>query len=847
MKSLIDIYNGKSDNYILPFLWLHGESEERLVEYMQKIYDSNIRAVCLESRPHPDFVGEGWWKDLDIIIREAKRLKMKVWILDDSHFPTGYANGLLKKKYPERLRTLLTHRVVEVLGPKKSVGVNTINFMDPTAEIISAYAKQEDKVIDLKGSMQDGIIYFDVPAGIWKVYLIYETKKVEYNPDYINMVDKESCDVLIEAVYESHYERYKDEFGKTIAGFFSDEPAFMNEKGMNNDSAIGKVMPLPWSKELKERLKLRLGEDYDLKLSSLWYEELCSSEVRYVFMDVCTQLYKECFSDNLGNWCRAHNVEYIGHVIEDRDSNARLGVGAGHLFRAMAGQDMAGVDVVLNQLIPGIDTGEHPIMRGTWDSEFFHYALVKMASSLGRLDPKKKDRTVAEVFGAYGWYEGLKMMKWITDHFIIRGVNHFVPHAFSGKSFPDFDCPPHFYANGNDPQFRYFGKLMEYMNKMSTLFSGSRTKPTAAILYHAEAEWTGKYMLTQKPAKVLTQQQIDFDVIPNDVFTFSDYFKTNLVDYLTINNTQYKCLIIPYSECISEELLQFITKAKGSKFRIVFIDALPTKVFNGESEHLEDKMRHVDVVKLENLGDYMEHNNLYAIKAESKEPFLRYSSFANDEVEYMMFFNEDPINTINTKIIFDTDKPVYRFDVLNNKITKVEYDGEISLDLYPYESFVYILGEVDDSIVSECSKLSTNEIVIDSVYKVSTADVISYPNFTEVFTMKKLENLSLPKYLPKFSGTFRYETEFQLDKEIKSATIDLGSVYEIADLSVNGQFVGTKICPPYIFEVEDLLKVGKNTICVDVTNTLDKQVMDYFSSNEEIQPSGLLDNIKLKY
>ena len=42
------------------------------------------------------------------------------------------------------------------------------------------------------------------------------------------MIDPESVDVLIEAVYEPHYQRYKEHFGKTFAGFFSDEPCFGN-------------------------------------------------------------------------------------------------------------------------------------------------------------------------------------------------------------------------------------------------------------------------------------------------------------------------------------------------------------------------------------------------------------------------------------------------------------------------------------------------------------------------------------------------------------------------------------------------------------------------------------------
>lgn len=66
----------------------------------------------------------------------------------------------------------------------------------------------------------------------------------------------------------------------------------------------------------------------------------------------------------------------------------------------------------------------------------------------------KKGRALCEVFGAYGWAEGLKLMKWLLDHMLVNGINYFVPHAFSMKDFPDPDCPPHFYARGMNPQFR---------------------------------------------------------------------------------------------------------------------------------------------------------------------------------------------------------------------------------------------------------------------------------------------------------------------------------------------------------------------------------------------------------
>lgn len=77
------LQKGEGGNYIFPFFWQHGETETVLREYMKVIHEANIGAVCVESRPHPDFCGEQWWHDMDIILEEAKRYGMKVWILDD--------------------------------------------------------------------------------------------------------------------------------------------------------------------------------------------------------------------------------------------------------------------------------------------------------------------------------------------------------------------------------------------------------------------------------------------------------------------------------------------------------------------------------------------------------------------------------------------------------------------------------------------------------------------------------------------------------------------------------------------------------------------------------------------
>ncbi|MBQ5390519.1 MAG: hypothetical protein IIU58_06400, partial [Clostridia bacterium] len=58
---ITDLLCGRGENYILPFFWQHGEDAETLISEIDAIFDSGIRALCVESRTHEDFCGDGWW------------------------------------------------------------------------------------------------------------------------------------------------------------------------------------------------------------------------------------------------------------------------------------------------------------------------------------------------------------------------------------------------------------------------------------------------------------------------------------------------------------------------------------------------------------------------------------------------------------------------------------------------------------------------------------------------------------------------------------------------------------------------------------------------------------------
>lgn len=80
---------------------------------------AGIYEFCVESRPFEDFCGEGWWRNMDAVIDECRRRNMRVWIFDDKHFPTGYANGALEERYPRLRKWHLIERNMDVYGLKR--------------------------------------------------------------------------------------------------------------------------------------------------------------------------------------------------------------------------------------------------------------------------------------------------------------------------------------------------------------------------------------------------------------------------------------------------------------------------------------------------------------------------------------------------------------------------------------------------------------------------------------------------------------------------------------------------------------------------------------------------------
>jgi hypothetical protein len=103
-------------------------------------------------------------------------------------------------------------------------------------------------------------------------------------------------------------------------------------------------------------------------------------------------------------------------------------------------------------------------------------------------------------------------------------------------------------------------------------------------------------------------------------------------------------------------------------------------------------------------------------------------------------------------------------------------------------------------------------------FQPKTGEETFQKKFAELADFSKQDDAAV-KY---FSGTAIYEKTVRVNAADLSANravvIDLGELYDIAELEVNGKKAGVLWHPPYRTDITPLLKAGNNTVRIFVTN-----------------------------
>jgi hypothetical protein len=518
-----------------PLFWLHGaESKERLEQYVEKVAEGGNGSFTAESRPHNDWLGPRWWRDLAICVDAAKKHDLRMWILDEKWWPSQMIGG---KVPPQHATKVLVAEGEDVEGPKafEADGYGGPRHVAVLAGKLAADgAVDGEGLVDLAGSIREGKLTWQVPAGKWKIMNFSHKQGPALGQGGALSVDgasKDCVDWFLATVYQPHYDQLKADFGKTVMGFFYDEPETRGDWGTELNAVLAE-WKVDWKKALAA-YKFRLAGDDDLA-------------ARYQYMDAFAEAWGRTMYGGMSRWCRQHGVKSMGHFMEHGFLYVNPEFCAGDMMRLQKYSDMGGIDLVCQQMYPG----QRP--RDI-------YQTPKLGSSVTHAFGKDDDVAMCEMFGAYGQDITYPQMKWLTDLMQVRGVNYMIPHSFNPKSPHDTDCPPYFWNGGFEPRWPLYRVYADWTSRLSLMLSGGRHVCPVALLFSGNLRRVGKAVTPEDMTTALQDALFDCDWLPMEVFESADCSLDG--KEFKLRQERYRILIVPPTEVIP-----YGTLAKAKEF-----------------------------------------------------------------------------------------------------------------------------------------------------------------------------------------------------------------------------------------------------------------------------------------
>jgi hypothetical protein len=520
-----------------PLFWMHGdanETPERLGYYLEKVAEGGNGSFTAESRPHLDWLGPEWFDDLGICLRKAKELDLEMWIFDERWWPSQSIGGRVA---PEHAAKSLVAEAFDASLPGifKASGFHGPRYICAIAGQLSPdNLFIADSLIDLDPFIRDGNLAWEPPRGNWRVVKFTHKQAPGLGQSggkelSIDGASRASTAWFLETVYQPHYDRFKDDFGRSIPGFFYDEPETMGDWGTELNIILNE-----WGVDWKKAYvayKFQLAGDDD-------------AAARYQYMEAIAEAWGRVMYGGMREWCRQRNTKSIGHFMEQNMLYVHPTYCAGDMMRLQKYSDMGGIDLVVKQMYPG----QRPQTI---------YQTPKLGSSISHVNGKEDDLAMCEIFGGYNQELTYPEMKWLTDQHQVRGINFMIPHSFNPKAPYDKDYPPYFYNDGHEPRWPLYRVWADYTSRLSLWLTGGHHVCPVAILFSGNARRVGNYVTPEDMTTVLQDALYDCDWLPFD--TFANDSKLEKSD-ITLHGERYQVLIVPPTDVIT---LPTLAKAKA--------------------------------------------------------------------------------------------------------------------------------------------------------------------------------------------------------------------------------------------------------------------------------------------
>jgi hypothetical protein len=559
------------------------------------------------------------------------------------------------------------------------------------------------------------------------------------------------------------------------------------------------------------------------------------------------------------------------------------------------GPHPAPLDALKNEGINDIPMGEFWLRsnthRVTPDRRFY----VKQPASAAHIYGKRF--VAAEGLTSIGphWEEDFAYMKPTLDRAYCEGLNHLVICTFShspkeaGKPGIEFFAGTHF--NPNVTWWRQAPAFLAWSNRVSFMLSQGLFVGDICYYY-------GDNVPNQVPMKHVSDdagEGYDYDVCNTEVIL--DRMSVRNGKIVLPDGMSYHALALPKHNAISPEAAKKIASMKKAGATVIDLHA---------GENTRDALLKKGVIpdfiyesrKPDALIDYIHRTadsaEIYYVVNRNEQPEYLHVSFRVEGRTPELWHPET--GRTNEYPVYRTAagrtalplflEPFGSVFVVFRKPQSTHYESislngkklfpELSQDTFDTQPFVFQKDGKPLPLLTGAWTLTSSDgktqtfdagietLPVTSGWEVSFDTAWGGPEKVR-FDKLVLWNEHPDEGIRYYSGTAEYATTFRLTAEQrrnKRICLDLGELYNLAEVHINGQPAGVWWQPPFSHDITDLLKDGENTLQIQVVNLwpnrligdrflpeekqFTKTNIKKFTREHPLRPSGLAGPVNIR-
>ena len=776
--------NRDNQSIIKPFWsWNDKLQKDELVEQIDTMKQNGIDGFFMHARGglKTEYMSDEWFDMIGACLDRADELEMEAWAYDENGWPSGFANGIVPRMGEDYQQKWL---VCSVYGEEKHE--NVIGYYKLFGDKFKRCDSSEDGCV---------VISYDI------------------NRYYIDAFNFDAIHEFIELTHEKYYERFKDRFGSSLKGFFTDEPQYGN-----NGHA-------PWSHVFEAEFYKRYNYSLIENLPLIFFEKAGYEKFRSDFYNLVSDLFRINFVKQMYDWCDEHSCMLTGHMMNEDSLMEQMYSTAG-VMSCYEYFHEPGVDWLGRRIDSPLVERELGYKK---DSPLIPKQLGSVAAQLGK-------KTLTETYALCGWDVSINELRWIAQWHYVNGVTSLCPHleAYSIRGARKRDYPASLFSQL--PWFKdCYGDFSRYFTRLGRILDSGKEYAPLLVVHAMQSAF-----IAYNPSDKSAIHEIDdiFISITNKLNDrqISHHYGDEIImlryakvdgRYLVVGNCRYDMVLLPSLIGVSSNTTDLLLRFAKNGGNVYYFGELP-KFENGvHTERMSElcSLCH----KVESLDALSEMQNIKVYENGSFAEMLHVTQREMPDMSRVVYAVNLRRDKRNVMIQISGEHSLVEIDIVNDRekpiVSRIE-NGKTIFEIEFDEYSAYLFKTVPYKELTECYEeteyitLQNNFDIVSADKNALTLDRCEYridggewqPSISIIKLHNKLLSLRKPCDL---EMRFSFEIDIEFDFDSLELAVETPDIYSF---EINGKEVRFKESGYYIDKsfrktnIGSLVKKGVNII-----------------------------------